>query len=135
MRILIGKLADKGVRDFHRRMTTFPSAFEAATGEKLFPGTLNVEVGEPVPPVEHFRLRGTELDEPDQDLLFEVCRVNGLWAYRIRPFNIKNGGGGHGDHILEIACTQQLAPTVGTGPITIALFRDASGPMKSWVRA
>jgi len=95
--------------------------FERATGERLYPGTLNVNVGQQIPIKEHFRIRGAEINEPEQDLLFEVCRINGLWAYRIRPFDAV-GGGGHGDEILEIACSKKI-PNVGPGvEVEIALF-------------
>lgn len=94
-----------GVGHFRRRMTEFPEAFQKATGEVLFKGTLNVDVSRKIPIKEHFRIRGTEIREPEQDLLFEVCRINGLWAYRIRPYHLQNGSGGHGDNIFEIACS------------------------------
>lgn len=52
---------------------------------------------------------------------FEICRVNGLWAYRIRPLDAM-GGDGHGDHIFEIACSKKI-PNVGPGAeVEIALF-------------
>lgn len=125
MRILTGAIVD-GVGHFRQRMTVYPHVFERATGEKLFPGTLNVRVGENVPAVEHFRVVGAEIGEPEQDLLFEVCRINGMWAYRIRPFNLLDGTGGHGDHILEIASAQELRPTLARAPtVTVALFRTA----------
>jgi len=73
-----------GLKHFSRRMNQYPEVFERATGEKLFPGTLNVNVGEPVKIKEHFRILGKELNEPE-DFLFEVCRINGIWAYRVRP--------------------------------------------------
>jgi len=96
------------MKHFSRRMTEYPKVFEKATGERLYPGTLNVNVGRPNPVREHFRIRGTEINEPEQDLLFEVCRINQIWAYRIRPFHLATGEGGHGDHIIEIACSQKI---------------------------
>jgi hypothetical protein len=104
-------------------MTKFPEAFRRATGEDLVKGTLNVDVGRNIPVNEHFRMRGTEIDEPEQDLLFEVCRANGLWAYRIRPYNLRTGEGGHGDSILEIACGQIIRTD---GVVEIELFREES---------
>ena len=102
-----GHLVD-GIGDFRKRMSRYPEVFAAATGQTLFPGTLNIQVATPIPCVEHFRIRGSEIDEPEQDLLFEVCRVNEVWAYRIRPFHLLNHSGGHGDHILEIAASVEL---------------------------
>lgn len=111
-----------GIGDFKRRMTLFPEIFSRATGEKLFPGTLNIETDIQIPPIEHFRIRGVEIGEPEQDLLFEVCRVNGHWAYRIRPWNLLTQTGGHGDHVLEIASKSELRPIL-SGDVTIELFR------------
>jgi hypothetical protein len=47
-----------------------------------------------MPIVESFRVLGTLIGEPDQDLLFEPCRVNDYEAFRIRPYQLA-GGGGH----------------------------------------
>lgn len=84
-------------------MTKFPDAFERATGERLYPGTINVEVldGEKIAITEHFQI--PDPIDRNQVLLFERCRINGITAYRIRPYNIHNGMGGWGDHILEIS--------------------------------
>jgi len=125
MVIVRGKVK-QGCGHFRQRMTNFPVAFRKATGEDLFKGTLNVELENHmcIPIAEQFRIRGTEIDEPGQDLLFEVCRINGLWAYRIRPYDLCTGAGGHGDNILEIACSQQI-PNVSAGSeVQIELFRD-----------
>ena len=102
-----GKAQD-GVKHFSQRIDKHPNVFEKATGEKLFAGTLNVAVAYAVPIQEHFRIKGSDIEEPEQDLLFEICRINGIWAYRIRPHHLLHGGGGHGDNILEIACAVKL---------------------------
>jgi CTP-dependent riboflavin kinase len=112
----------QGLKHFSKRMREYPEVFERATGERLYHGTLNVTVGQPVPVREHFRIRGMEINEPEQDLLFEVCRINRIWAYRIRPFQLATGEGGHGDHIIEIACSEKI-PNVPEGiAVEIALF-------------
>jgi CTP-dependent riboflavin kinase len=72
----------EGLKHFSRRMTQYPGVFERATRERLYPGTLNVNVGERIPIKEHFRIHGKELNEPEE-FQFEICRINGLWAYRI----------------------------------------------------
>ena len=75
-------------------------------------------------PREHFRISGRDIEEPEQDLLFEVVKVNGLWAYRIRPYHLPSGLGGHGDDVLEIASSQELRPLLAKAPlIEVALFR------------
>jgi CTP-dependent riboflavin kinase len=112
----------QGLKHFSRRITQYSAVFEKATGEILYPGTLNVDIGRPFPVREHFRIRGTEINEPEQDLLFEVCRINRIWAYRIRPFQLATGEGGHGDNIVEIACAQKI-PEVPSGTrVEIAFF-------------
>jgi hypothetical protein len=109
-----------GCRHFSRRMTEYPEAFEGATGEQLVPGTVNVNVGIQTPVSEHFRIHGSEINEREE-FLFEVCQINGIWAYRIRPLDTF-GTGGHGDHILEISCSKKLSnASLGT-EVEITLF-------------
>lgn len=100
--------------DMKRRMENHPEVFRKAVGEELYPGTLNVRADSSFFIKEHFRILGSSIGEDHQDLLFEVCRIRAegmadTWAYRIRPFDLRNGSGGHGDDVLEIACTQQLS--------------------------
>ena len=113
----------KGVKDFTRGMTKYPHIFTKAAGMKLFPGTINVKIDHEIKVREDFRIKGAEIGEPDQDLIFERCKINGSDAYRIRPLNLKTGLGGHGDHILEIA--SQKVPHVEVGAeVEIELFRE-----------
>lgn len=98
-----------GRGNFSKRMNEFPEVFKAATGEKLFPGTINVCLNEQIEINEHFRINGSEINEPKQDFLFEVCQINGIWAYRIRQSSKRNGKGAHGDHILDIVCSKKLS--------------------------
>lgn len=120
---VIGELAPPGFGHFRRRMTLYADVFERATGEKLFPGTLNVRLKEVIAIREHFRIKGPDIDEAYQDLLFERCWINGIPAYRIRPFVLLTGFGGHGPRIIEIACAQQLN-TPELDPMNIELTFD-----------
>ena|ERR1700733_3138566 len=126
--IIEGTVKPRGSGDFRFRMTKFADVFERAAGEKLYPGTLNVKVDRPVRWKVDFRVRGAEIDEPNQDLLFEHCRINGPKAYRIRPYDLNTGGGGWGDDTLEIACEcclkDRLSLDVGS-IVEITLFRNA----------
>jgi len=71
-----------GCGHFTQRMKRYPDVFSEATGEKLFEGTLNVDVGRTVKIREDFRISGANICEPTQDLLFEKCQINGIPAYR-----------------------------------------------------
>jgi len=119
-----GKVTSRGQGDFTRRMTDFPYVFEEATGEKLIAGTLNVDVGRAILIREDFRIQGSRINEPEQDLLFEVCRINrSLWGYRIRPYELLTGRGGHGDHILEITCSMHIPNHFPGSEVTLEFFR------------
>ncbi len=118
-----GTVTPPAAGHFKQRMTNFPDVFEEATGERLIPGTLNVSVGSEIPIKEHFRIRGLRIGEPEQDLLFEVCRIDGFWAYRIRPYILSTGGGGNGDRILEISSSTSIPNNSPGTTLTIEFFR------------
>lgn len=102
-------------------MTEFAATFSDATGETLHPGTMNVKIDSQLPIQEHFRT--PDPLDPNQNLLFEICRINGFWAYRIRPQNIHTGEGGHGDDTIEVACSREL-PNIREGSfVEIEFFR------------
>jgi hypothetical protein len=97
---------------FKPLMETFSHVFEEATGEKLFPGTLNVKVETPITIKEDFRILASKLGGGEQDLLFERCRIDGIAAYRLRRFNPFTGEGSHGDHILEISSSTWIPNSI-----------------------
>lgn len=109
MRIVTGT-ADKqsGFGHFARRLKEHPDEFLEATGEVLVGGTLNLKLDREVKIREQFRMPDPWTAE-QQLLLFEVCRVLGTWAYRVRPWNLDwSGKGGHGDDTLEIMCAKWI---------------------------
>ena len=113
-----------GSNHFERRMKNYRHIFTKAAGRELFPGTINVKIDHSIKVREDFRIKGSEIDEPEQDLIFERCNINGIEAFRIRPLNLKTGSGGHGDDTLEIACSQQV-PCIEVGTeVEIELFRE-----------
>lgn len=121
--ILRGKVV-RGCNHFQVRMTKYREAFTKAASQELFPGTINVEVDRSIDVSEDFRIEGTEIAEPEQDLIFERCRINGIDAFRIRPFHLATGFGGHGDDTLEIAASQKI-PGVDVGTeVEVELFRE-----------
>jgi CTP-dependent riboflavin kinase len=121
--LLLKGLVVPGCRHFSRRMTDYREAFQRAVGQELYPGTLNVRVDRQIPIREELRLSGREINELE-DFLFERCLINGRGAYRIRPCHPETGKGGHGDHVLEIACAEWI-PNVAVGTeVVVGLFRD-----------
>jgi CTP-dependent riboflavin kinase len=113
-----------GFQHFTTRMTRFPDVFRGATGCTLYPGTINVRIDRPISIAEAFRIAGTLIEEPEQDLLFEPCRINGYDGFRIRPYRLATGQGGHGDDTLEISCAGKI-PDVDPGrEAVVELFRD-----------
>jgi CTP-dependent riboflavin kinase len=114
----------EGARDFCWRMTEFAGAFREATGEYLYPGTLNVKVDREIPLKEQFRIKGYRIGQPGHDVLFEVCRINRLWAYRVRPCDLNIADGGHGDDVIEVICAQKIPNALPGNPVTLELLRD-----------
>jgi CTP-dependent riboflavin kinase len=105
-------------------MTKYRHVFTKTLGQELFPGTLNVKIDGQIEAREDFRIKGTEIDEPEQDLIFERCRINGIEAFRIRPLHLPTGLGGHGNDTLEIAAAQRV-PFVEIGTeVEVELFRE-----------
>ncbi|HXM01024.1 MAG TPA: hypothetical protein VN939_00380 [Chthoniobacterales bacterium] len=75
---VIGTVTPSARGDFTQRVTKFPHVLEEATGERLVPSTLNIRVGTEIRIKENFRIHGSRINEPEQDLLFEVGRMNGI---------------------------------------------------------
>ena len=94
------------------RIERFPDVFREGTGESLFPGTLNIQLDTPLSIQTEFVISGAKIGEPEQDMLFESCLVNGIGGWRLRPFQPATGLGGHGDHILEIVSATELRPRI-----------------------
>jgi CTP-dependent riboflavin kinase len=108
--IRVHGVVESGIGAWRPRMERFPDVFRQLTGAPLFPGTLNIRIDHPLAIRGEFRIAGAEIGEPEQDMLFERCTVNGIAAYRLRPFQPATGLGGHGDHILEIVAVRALRP-------------------------
>ena len=117
-----------GMGAWRPRIERFPEVFYRGLGERIFPGTLNVELDCVLPIREEIRILGAEIEEPEQDMLFERCFIEGVAAFRLRPYQPANGFGGHGDHILEIVSAQELRPLLREREIVSVEFphRDSS---------
>jgi CTP-dependent riboflavin kinase len=112
-----------GAGHFAARIKNNEKAFTQVTGEKLFYGTLNVKVDVLIPIKEHFRMRGSEIEEPLYDFLFEVCKVNGVWAYRVKPLNLLSARGGHGDNVIELVSSQKIPDVNAGAKVQVMFFR------------
>ena len=121
--VLRGRV-QSGLRHFSRRMTLYADVFARVAGVRLFPGTINLKVEREVPIGEDFRILGGEIGEPEQDLLFEECRLNGIRAWRIRPWQPATGLGGHGDDVLEIAAAERVAGVEPGAEFEVDFFRE-----------
>lgn len=111
-------------------MFEFGAAFRAATGEYLYPGTLNVQTLLALPIKEHFRIRACNSGIPDQDLLFEICRINRMWGYRMVRLDVKKRKLVRKNGLFEIICAQKI-PNIYPGcDVVIELLRDDLPPRK-----
>lgn len=112
-----------GIQHFTKRMLGHPEAFRRATGVDLVPGTINVHV---LGNLQISIKAEFEIDDPmdsNQILLFERCLIEGIPAFRIRPYNRINGSGGHGDHVLEISSAQKISNIFEGAEVSIEFFR------------
>lgn len=123
MVLVKGRIVE-GSGHFRQRMTTYRDVFAKAAGEQLYPGTLNVKIDREIKIQEDFRIPGADIKEADQDLRFEHCLINGIKAFRIRPYRLSTGIGGHGDHILEIACSRFIPDAKLGTEVEVTFFRD-----------
>jgi len=116
----------KGCNHFQGRMTNYSEVFKNATGQDLYPGTINLKVPYAVTIREDFRIKGTEIGEPGQDFIFERCRIAGRDAFRIRPCSLQTGLGGHGDDTLEISCSERIPDVYVGAEFELEMFRDGA---------
>ncbi len=79
---------------------------EATNITNLHAGTLNVWVNECVAIWPEFMIEGKDLDKPNEDYLFESCKIivggKHYAGFRVRPYHRPDGNGGNGDKCLEI---------------------------------
>lgn len=123
MFILRGSVTEGDARS-QSMMLQFGDAFRAATGEYLYPGTLNVKLPRAIPIQPQFRIGAEHTGELGQELLFEICRVNRLWAYRMVRIRKRSGRPVRPNGLFEIVCAQKI-PGILTGcKVIVELLRD-----------
>lgn len=105
--VRVGGRLQSGVGHFKPRMKKFADVFREATGECLIEGTVNVKMDREVPFRQHFQITELAGDEWGWTgpVRFEICRIDSLWAYRIK--------GGHPNIVAEITCAQRLPKAHG----------------------
>ena len=126
MKSVIGKIA-VGSGQWTKRMERAGPVFNEATGETLHHGTLNIKLAEEIAIEEHFRVLGEKTGDQHENYLLEICRVDGIWAYRVRPLGHDGVSGGWGDSVLEILCKDGLREKLGKGTgdeVTVEFFRS-----------
>ena len=126
-----GKIV-KGNSNASIRIGNYKSQFVAATKmPNLHVGTLNVEardikLRENVAIWPDFMMEGKNLDKSHEDYLFEACTIyirdEVYEGFRIRPYDRPTGGGGNGDHCLEII-TETILDVSAETEVTLE-FRD-----------
>lgn len=124
---ITGKV-QKNAGAFSKRISDFTQTFVHATGiPNLHAGTLNVWSDEYVAIWPDFMIKGEDLDNPDQDCLFEGCKIivdgKEYSGFRVRPFHRPTGGGGNGDKCLEIIA-ETIPGVVADKMVTLEFTRN-----------
>jgi CTP-dependent riboflavin kinase len=93
-------------------MTVHAGAYEAKTGVRLVPGTLNVVLSQPwlVPPGDWVRLEPPDYDVP---LSIVPCKFEDIAAFVIRTDKNNSGQGDHLPTVVEVAATVRLREAFG----------------------
>jgi CTP-dependent riboflavin kinase len=95
-----------GIGDHARWMTIHADLYEAKTGVRLYPGSLNVVLDHPWH-VDSQRLR-LEPSEYGVGLSIVPCTVQGLDAFILRTDKNDRGEGDHPPNVLEVAAVVRL---------------------------
>ena len=87
-------------------MTTHADLYEAKTGVRLYPGSLNVVLDHPW----HVHSHGIRLEPPEYGVGLSIvpCTVQGLEAFILRTDKNDRGEGDHPPLVLEVAATVRL---------------------------
>jgi riboflavin kinase len=102
-----------GRGDFGQWIEKLQDHYERKTGMRLFPGTLNLRLGEP------FSLSGDVIRLEKEEYGGRVsvnmipCRILGRSAFILRTDQNENGSGHHPKTILEIATDVKLRDIFG----------------------
>ena len=104
---LLGQV-ESGRGDFARWLERYADEYEAATGARLYPGTLNVRLEEPWrSPADAAAL------EVGVRVLLTPCRVGDHAAWILRTAGNEAGRGDHPLEVIELAAAVRLRDVLG----------------------
>jgi riboflavin kinase len=108
--LLRGRVTD-GLGDHAHWMTVHADLYEAKTGVRLYPGSLNVELDHPW----HVGSQRIRLEPPVYGVALSIvpCTINRLDAFILRTDKNDRGEGGHPPNILEVAAAVRLRDALG----------------------
>jgi CTP-dependent riboflavin kinase len=102
-----------GIGDYGYWLAQLEQHYQAKTGMKLFPGTLNLELAEPYRvPASALRLEGHEYGGR-VSVSIVPCRVFGRRAFILRTDANEQGTGDHPHTLIEIATDVKLRAEYG----------------------
>jgi hypothetical protein len=92
-------------------MTIHADLYEAKTGVRLYPGTLNVVLDHSW----HVGGRGVRLEPPEYGVGLSIvpCTINGIDAFILRTDKNDQAEGDHSPNIVEVAATVLLRDSLG----------------------
>jgi riboflavin kinase, archaea type len=108
--ILRGRVTG-GIGDLARWMTMHADLYEAKTGVRLYPGSLNVELDRPW----HVGRQRVRLEPPEYGVGLSIvpCTIDRLEAFILRTDKNDRGEGDHPPTILEIVAAVRLRDALG----------------------
>jgi riboflavin kinase, archaea type len=107
MKILRGKV-ESGIGDFGWWIEKLEAHYERKTGMKLYPGTLNIRLGEPYTvPAGCIRLEASEYGG-SMSVNIMPCSILGRRAFILRTDSNESGEGRHPRTVVEIASDVKL---------------------------
>jgi riboflavin kinase, archaea type len=92
-------------------MTTHADLYEAKTGVRLYPGSLNVELDDDW----HVGIQRLRLEPPKYGIGLSIvpCTIRGVDAFILRTDNDDGGGGDHAPNVIEVAASVRLRDALG----------------------
>jgi riboflavin kinase, archaea type len=108
--ILSGRVTS-GIGGHAHWMREYADLYEAKTGVRLFPGSLNVVLSEPWhPPPGSLRL---EPPEYGVGISLVPCQIGGITAFILRTDKNDTGEGDHPPTVIEVAAPVRLRDALG----------------------